>query len=205
MTSVFIQNSIESTEDALEPVFETALSTIPTTPIMATPLSPRSVNIRPTLAPVKSYASTQRQKPSTSDPKTLSTAVSKKTEKAKDHAPPPPQFVIQPPGPNGIKSEKYETGRELGKGGFAICYEAKLVGKKHGTDPKIVALKIVKAKMGIKKMEEKVCPIILQQVHALTNSFLVPDGITNPLENAAQKYSRVPSCIHISGKHLPCP
>ena len=46
-------------------------------------------------------------------------------------------------------------GRELGKGGFAICYEGTLLGQKYGKNSTF-ALKIVKAKMGLKKMEEKV-------------------------------------------------
>ena len=47
-------------------------------------------------------------------------------------------------------------GKELGKGGFAICYEGTLAGQKYGSRSTKFALKIVKAKMGMKKMEEKV-------------------------------------------------
>lgn len=61
-------------------------------------------------------------------------------------------------------------GRELGKGGFAICYEGTLLGHKHETNK--FALKIVKAKMGVKKMEEKVDlpPCIQSYVRSLTRS-----------------------------------
>ena len=52
-------------------------------------------------------------------------------------------------------------GKELGKGGFAICYEGTLVGQKRGTKAGKFALKIVKAKMALKKMEEKVGVILL--------------------------------------------
>ncbi|MCJ1242853.1 Cell cycle serine/threonine-protein kinase cdc5/MSD2 [Trapelia coarctata] len=75
--------------------------------------------------------------------------------KDKNHAFPPPSFVIQPPGRDGLPSEKYSMGKELGKGGFAICYEGTLVGQKRGIKVSKFALKIVKAKMGLKKMEEK--------------------------------------------------
>ncbi|MCJ1389335.1 Cell cycle serine/threonine-protein kinase cdc5/MSD2 [Xylographa bjoerkii] len=75
--------------------------------------------------------------------------------KDKNHASPPPKYVIQPQGLLGEPGEKYSMGRELGKGGFAICYEGTLLGQKYGKTSTF-ALKIVKAKMGLKKMEEKV-------------------------------------------------
>ncbi|MCJ1283654.1 Cell cycle serine/threonine-protein kinase cdc5/MSD2 [Xylographa opegraphella] len=74
--------------------------------------------------------------------------------KDKNHAFPPPKCVIQPRGLLGEPGEKYSMGRELGKGGFAICYEGTLLGQKYGKNITF-ALKIVKAKMGMKKMEEK--------------------------------------------------
>ncbi|MCJ1417055.1 Cell cycle serine/threonine-protein kinase cdc5/MSD2 [Xylographa parallela] len=75
--------------------------------------------------------------------------------KDKNHASPPPKYVIQPQGLLGEPGEKYSMGRELGKGGFAICYEGTLLGQKYGKGSTF-ALKIVKANMGLKKMEEKV-------------------------------------------------
>ncbi|MCJ1396972.1 Cell cycle serine/threonine-protein kinase cdc5/MSD2 [Xylographa trunciseda] len=74
--------------------------------------------------------------------------------KDKNHASPPPKYVMQPQGLLGEPEENYSIGRELGKGGFAICYEGILLGQKHGKSSTF-ALKIVKAKMGLKKMEEK--------------------------------------------------
>ncbi|MCJ1316700.1 Cell cycle serine/threonine-protein kinase cdc5/MSD2 [Xylographa vitiligo] len=92
-------------------------------------LSPRSANI-----PSKA--------PSTTKPKD------------KNHASPPPKYVVQPQGLLGEPGERYAMGRELGKGGFAICYEGTLLGQKYGKSSTF-ALKIVKANMGLKKMEEK--------------------------------------------------
>jgi hypothetical protein len=101
---------------------------------MALPLSPRAVN-RQARIPADKMAAT---KP----------AASKPFKAADDkYAPPPPKIVQDPSG------QQYHTGRELGKGGFAICYEASLKGDDPSA-PKI-ALKIVKAHMPAKKMEEK--------------------------------------------------
>lgn len=72
------------------------------------------------------------------------------------HAPPPPDSVIQPPGTDGAPGQQYITGRCLGKGGFAICYEGKLVGRKVKGKDQIFALKIVKSIVGQKRMQEKV-------------------------------------------------
>ena len=57
----------------------------------------------------------------------------------------PPLVVTEP-----VTSEKYVTGRKLGKGGFAVCFEGKME-----TTSKIFALKVVKAKVEQKKMAEK--------------------------------------------------
>ncbi|KAL9028829.1 MAG: hypothetical protein Q9196_002857 [Gyalolechia fulgens] len=70
----------------------------------------------------------------------------------KDHASPPPSLVLQPPESPGGLTVQYRVGRELGKGGFAICYEGQQRGLHGG---KTYALKIVKASMAQKKMEEK--------------------------------------------------
>ena len=88
--------------------------------------------------------------------------------KTKDFASPPleGEYVIQPPGKDGILSVPYKMGRLLGKGGFAICYEGELQerGSRRGT---IYALKIVKAKMNQTKMEEKVCLRFNNPLHVL--------------------------------------
>ncbi len=75
----------------------------------------------------------------------------KLSNKEKDHPPPPPEEVKEPPSSDRKKGAVYKTGRLLGRGGFAICYEAQLAGTKHK-----YALKIVKSHMPQKKMEQKV-------------------------------------------------
>lgn len=73
-------------------------------------------------------------------------------KREKDHPPPPPSEVCEPPSSDRKDGATYQTGRLLGKGGFAICYEGQLAGTKQ-----IFALKIVKSLMPQKKMEQKVC------------------------------------------------
>ncbi|KAF2468256.1 uncharacterized protein BDR25DRAFT_266039 [Lindgomyces ingoldianus] len=64
------------------------------------------------------------------------------------HAEPPPEVVCDPEG------LQYETGPQLGKGGFAICHRAKLLGHEH-LGSNTVALKIVKSKMEPPKLAQK--------------------------------------------------
>lgn len=66
---------------------------------------------------------------------------------AKPHPPPPPPIVTEP----ASGGEQYATGSFLGKGGFAICFEGKLV-----RNERVFALKIVKSDMPQRKMAEKV-------------------------------------------------
>ncbi|OJD19954.1 PLK protein kinase [Emergomyces pasteurianus Ep9510] len=97
-------------------------------------LSPRSTNILP--------------KPKT-DPMTKASAKDVPPQKArpsKNHAPPPPPTVHEPE--DG--GEEYITGRFLGKGGFAVCYEGRLA-----RNNRVFAMKVVKSEMNQKKMEEK--------------------------------------------------
>jgi hypothetical protein len=72
-------------------------------------------------------------------------------KREKDHPPPPPPRVVEPPSSDRPDGGIYETGRLLGKGGFAICYEGALESTRER-----FALKIVKSKMPQKKMEQKV-------------------------------------------------
>lgn len=111
-------------------------------------LSPRSTNI-----PTKSRSMKQKE---AVDEEAKKAEAAKKALKEKDYAPPPPEWVLQPPISKGGLAEKFKTGRCLGKGGFAICYEGELRGRKNGTENDIFALKVVKAKMSQRKMEEKV-------------------------------------------------
>jgi hypothetical protein len=73
-------------------------------------------------------------------------------KREKDHPPPPPSEVREPPSNDRKDGAIYQTGRLLGKGGFAICYEGRLASTKQA-----FALKIVKSQMPQKKMEQKVC------------------------------------------------
>ncbi len=160
-------------------------------------LSPRSANIqmKPKLLKQKEAADEEAKK---------AEAV-RKALKEKDYAPPPPEWVLQPPMAKGGLAEKYRTGKCLGKGGFAICYEGELRSKKSGTGPNVFALKVVKTKMNQKKMEEKVCILCLFGKWAMTDLQPVPYGATDSCENAASKYSRVSSRLHFQGEYVCCP
>ena len=85
--------------------------------------------------------------------------IARKAAKEKEYAPPPPEWVMQPPMVGGVVSEEFKIGKQLGKGGFAICYEGELKSKRKGSPKSVFALKIVRAKMSQKKMEEKVCKV----------------------------------------------
>src|SRR5258708_5864468 len=58
----------------------------------------------------------------------------------------PPSSISEP----GSAPETYVTGRKLGKGGFAVCFEGR-----SKTTAEVFALKVVKAKVEQKKMMEK--------------------------------------------------
>ena len=141
---------------------------------MTEPLSPRAVNRQ------------SKQPP----PVKIDTA-----NKDKNHAPPPPKVVAEPGGELGVK---YETGKLLGRGGFAVCYEGTIMGHKYGKNLPKFALKIVKAKMGMKKMEEKVRLFRLVLNH--TPSLIcvkVSNRAANSFENATSKYRRIPPSLHV--------
>lgn len=81
----------------------------------------------------------------------LKPPVPKISQKEKDHPPPPPAEVREPPCSDRRNGAIYRTGKCLGKGGFAICYEGQLASTKQ-----LYALKMVKSHMPMKKMEQKV-------------------------------------------------
>lgn len=119
-------------------------------------LSPRSINIQ-----AKPRLSKQKEK-ELADEEEKRAEAAKKALKEKEYAPAPPEWVLQPPMVKGGLAEKFRTGRCLGKGGFAICYEGELRNKGRGAGKTMFALKIVKTYMNLKKMEDKVC-----QIHTL--------------------------------------
>lgn len=102
-------------------------------------LSPRSTNLR-----LKPKATVNPPKPG---PRAAPAAAAQRPPPPKHHAPPPPPVVTEP----GEDAERYATGAFLGKGGFAVCYEGKLL-----RNGRVFAMKVVRSEMGQKKMEEKV-------------------------------------------------
>ncbi|KAJ3473344.1 hypothetical protein NLG97_g10359 [Lecanicillium saksenae] len=92
-------------------------------------------------------ANAQRM-PKPADVKTK-TAAQLKSAKDKEHPPPPPPEVFEPSSNERPDGAVYQTGKLLGKGGFAICYTGHLQPSN-----KVYALKIVKSHMPA-KMEQK--------------------------------------------------
>lgn len=80
----------------------------------------------------------------------LKTKAAMTKPKNKDHPPPPPAAIPEPPSADRPDGAIYAVGKMLGKGGFAICHEGTLQPSK-----KRFALKIVKSVMP-PKMESKV-------------------------------------------------
>lgn len=69
---------------------------------------------------------------------------------------PPPTYADPPPAlvhdPAGLH---YQMEKQLGRGGFAICWQAQQVDAANSSG-KAVAMKIVKSKMEIKRVAQKV-------------------------------------------------
>lgn len=103
------------------------------------------------LSPRDPNAHVRVKKETKKEPPKIKGLMNKLVGKEKDHPPPPPAEVYEPPSSDRSNGATYKTGRCLGKGGFAICYEGKLAGTEQ-----IYALKIVKSHMPQKKMEQKV-------------------------------------------------
>jgi serine/threonine protein kinase len=106
-------------------------------------LSPRSTNVK--LQPLK------MGNPAGKNPATMKAEIKKP---AKEHAPPPPSEVVEPFQDDGSPTTTYLSGKLLGKGGFAVCYEGK--NKKSN---QVYALKVVKSKMSQQRMADKVCDL----------------------------------------------
>ncbi|KAM5356241.1 hypothetical protein ACJ41O_002887 [Fusarium nematophilum] len=86
--------------------------------------------------------------PKATDIKTK-TAAQLRAAKEKEHPPPPPAEVPEPPSADRPDGAIYQVGKLLGKGGFAVCYNGQLLPTKQR-----FALKIVKSHMP-PKMEQK--------------------------------------------------
>ncbi len=103
-------------------------------------LSPRSTNVK--LRPLKMGINAGKEPVETK-------AEVKKP--AKEHAPPPPAEVMEPFQDDGAHTTTYRSGKLLGKGGFAVCYEGR-----NAKSSQVFALKVVKSKMSQQRMAEKV-------------------------------------------------
>lgn len=130
---------------------------------------------------------------------TKSKAPAKSTGKEKDHPPPPPPEVHEPPSSDRKDGATYNTGRCLGKGGFAICHEGQLAGTKQK-----YALKIVKSYMPQKKMEQKVRCSKTNVGLSLLTKCSVPNRTSDPLEDATCQYRPIPSGILLQPMHIHC-
>ena len=160
-------------------------------------LSPRSTNIQS-----KPKLSKLKEKELADDEEKKKVEAAKKALKEKDYAPPPPEWVLQPPIRKGGLAEKFRTGKCLGKGGFAICYEGELRNKGRGAGKTVFALKIVKTYMSLKKMEDKVPQPWVFEVGCRIDLFPVPNRTSDSCEDAASKYSRIPPGLQFQGFHL---
>ena len=142
-------------------------------------LSPKSANIQAIPKPTK------LKEKELADEEAKRAEEAKKALKEKEYAPAPPEWVLQPPIMKGGLAEKFKTGKSLGKGGFAICYEGELRNKGRGAGKTVFALKIVRTYMNQKKMEDKVCQAwgIKGRYRAYVPS--VSNRAPNPREDAA--------------------
>ena len=156
-------------------------------------LSPRSANIQ-----AKPKLSKLKEKELADDEEKKAEAA-KKALKEKDYAPAPPEWVLQPPIRMGGLTEKFRTGKCLGKGGFAICYEGELRNKGRGAGKTIFALKIVKTYMNLKKMEDKVRQPWAFEVGCRLSAFPVPNRTSDSCEDAPPKHCRIPPGLQFQG------
>ena len=159
-------------------------------------LSPRSTNIqaRPKVSKLKEKE--------LADEEAKKAEAAKKALKEKEYAPAPPEWVLQPPAFKGGLAEKFKTGKCLGKGGFAICYEGELRNKGRGVGKTTFALKIVKTYMSLKKMEDKVRSSGRVKGRFQVNVFTVSNRAPNSREDAPSKHRRIPPRLHVQGQHL---
>lgn len=146
------------------------------------PLSPRDANAQ--------------RAPKMADIKTK-TAAQLKAVKEKEHPPPPPTEVPEPPSTDRPDGATYQVGKLLGKGGFAVCYSGQLIPTKQR-----FALKIVKSHMP-PKMEQKVCVMRGSLTHGSYLTRLVPNRAPNSFQDEAQECCPVPTSFLLRKVHLP--
>jgi serine/threonine protein kinase len=104
-----------------------------------------------------------------------------------------PADVVREPGSDG---DAYITGKKLGKGSFAVCFE----GRSKKTS-EVYALKVVKSHVEQKRQLEKV-----SSQQAVCEKFLirraVSHGVTDPCQNAPSQCRRILSCLFIRESYL---
>jgi hypothetical protein len=104
-----------------------------------------------------------------------------------------PADVIREPGSAG---DAYITGKKLGKGGFAVCFEGR-----SQTTSELYALKVVKSHVEQKKQLEKVGsprPLFKKLLIHLA----VSHRVANPCQDASSQRRRVLSCLFIRESYL---
>jgi hypothetical protein len=112
------------------------------------PLGTRSANAVPRAKPAPSKEVAEQQE---------KIELGRKEQRARIHPEDPPRYVQEPCGPDGQEGQKYAVEGFLGAGGFAKCFQAELRDSRTRRTGERVALKVVRADMGSKKMREKVC------------------------------------------------
>ncbi|KAI9784837.1 MAG: Cell cycle serine/threonine-protein kinase cdc5/MSD2 [Geoglossum umbratile] len=110
------------------------------------PLATRSANAVPKAKPASRKEVARQEDKAELD---------RKEQRARIHPEDPPRYVQEPNGPDGQEGQKYAVEGYLGAGGFAKCWQAELRDKRTRKTGERVALKVVRADMGSKKMREK--------------------------------------------------
>ncbi|KAH0536309.1 hypothetical protein FGG08_006802 [Glutinoglossum americanum] len=110
------------------------------------PLGTRSANAVPKSKPASNKEAAAQQERLELD---------RKEQRARIHPEDPPRYVQEPCGSDGQEGQKYAVEGYLGAGGFAKCWQAELRDSRTRRTGERVALKVVRADMGSKKMREK--------------------------------------------------
>lgn len=146
-------------------------------------LSPRSANL-----PMKPPAAVKKTKTDTRTKATQSAANPDKIDEKWR-----PAGVVREPGPDG---DAYLTGRKLGRGGFAVCFEGRSERNRN-----VFALKVVKSQVEQKKQLEKVVMTLGWKKSLLTQR-QVSNRIADPCKDAPSKHRGILSCFCFRKLHL---